>query len=211
MLTLFLYIAKTVCRDLHLTVTCRILKVCWCLYTVGTYRMFAVVFTCFVSLYVQIRVLTELRMFSQAVEELNSLTLGEEIPLHHGGNHRGIGEPSRVQQHIQWTTNSDIKKYMQLSTVHIKCHHVSCDFIFCSFYHYVFLKCIHSFFTQCDCCNFKTNISSHRQEKDLSKKSLCWIPLTFRSACMFSLLYITRITGIYHRTTKILLLYVLSS
>ncbi|XP_057180735.1 cilia- and flagella-associated protein 54-like [Triplophysa rosa] len=68
MLTVFLYIAKTLCRDLHLTVTCRILK---------------------------IKVLTELRMFSQAVEELNSLTFAEEIPLHHGGNHRGTGEPSR--------------------------------------------------------------------------------------------------------------------
>ncbi|KAA0721041.1 Cilia- and flagella-associated protein 54 [Triplophysa tibetana] len=46
--------------------------------------------------FLKIKVLTELRMFSQAVEELNSLTFGEEIPPHHGGNHRGIAEPSRT-------------------------------------------------------------------------------------------------------------------
>nr|XP_055046418.1 cilia- and flagella-associated protein 54-like isoform X2 [Misgurnus anguillicaudatus] len=60
-LALYLYIAKTVCRDPHLTVSCRILKV---------------------------KVLTELRIFSQAVEELSSLTFGKDIPLPHGGNHR---------------------------------------------------------------------------------------------------------------------------
>ncbi|XP_016134498.1 cilia- and flagella-associated protein 54 [Sinocyclocheilus grahami] len=60
-LALYLYIARTVCRDLHLTVTCRILKV---------------------------KVLTELGAFTQAFKELSSLTIGKEIPVPHAGHHR---------------------------------------------------------------------------------------------------------------------------
>ncbi|KAK2892722.1 hypothetical protein Q8A67_012710 [Cirrhinus molitorella] len=60
-LALYLYIAKTVCRNLHLTVTCRILKV---------------------------KVLTELGAFTQAFKELSSLTFGREVPVPHGGHHR---------------------------------------------------------------------------------------------------------------------------
>ncbi|XP_073695305.1 cilia- and flagella-associated protein 54 [Garra rufa] len=60
-LALYLYIAKTVCRDLHLTVTCRILKV---------------------------KVLTELGAFTQAFKELSSLTFGREVPEPHGGHYR---------------------------------------------------------------------------------------------------------------------------
>ncbi|KTG47578.1 hypothetical protein cypCar_00019462 [Cyprinus carpio] len=56
-LALYLYIARTVCRDLHLTVTCRILKV---------------------------KVLTELGAFTEAFKELSSLTFGKEIPVPHG-------------------------------------------------------------------------------------------------------------------------------
>lgn len=74
---------------------------CW--YIQNVYHLLADLFTCLVSVCVQIKILTELRMFSQAVQELNSLTFGEEIPLHHGGNRRGTGEPSRVQQHRQYT------------------------------------------------------------------------------------------------------------
>lgn len=48
---------------------------------------------------VQVKVLTELRIFSQAVEELSSLTFGKEIPLPHGGNHRTEESPW-VQQQI---------------------------------------------------------------------------------------------------------------
>ncbi|XP_048011696.1 cilia- and flagella-associated protein 54 isoform X3 [Megalobrama amblycephala] len=65
-LALYLYIAKTVCRDPHLTVRCRILK---------------------------IKVLTQLGAFSQAVKELSSLTFGEEIPVPHGCHHR-VEKPS---------------------------------------------------------------------------------------------------------------------
>ncbi|XP_051544314.1 cilia- and flagella-associated protein 54 [Myxocyprinus asiaticus] len=61
MLALYLYIARTVCRDTHLTVTCRILKV---------------------------KVLTELGAITQAVKELNSLTFGKEIPLPHVCYHK---------------------------------------------------------------------------------------------------------------------------
>ncbi|XP_026065483.1 cilia- and flagella-associated protein 54 isoform X3 [Carassius auratus] len=56
-LALYLYVARTVCRDLHLTVTCRILKV---------------------------KVLTELGAFTEACKELSSLTFGKEIPVPHG-------------------------------------------------------------------------------------------------------------------------------
>ncbi|XP_050964277.1 cilia- and flagella-associated protein 54-like [Labeo rohita] len=66
LLCLYLYIARTVCRDLHLTVTCRILKV---------------------------KVLTELGAFTQAFKELSSLTFGREIPEPHGGHHRAEKPP----------------------------------------------------------------------------------------------------------------------
>ncbi|XP_051974973.1 cilia- and flagella-associated protein 54 [Xyrauchen texanus] len=61
MLALYLYIARTVCHDTRLTVTCRILKV---------------------------KVLTELGDITQAVKELNSLTFGKEIPLPHVCYHK---------------------------------------------------------------------------------------------------------------------------
>nr|XP_021330926.1 cilia- and flagella-associated protein 54 isoform X1 [Danio rerio] len=60
-LALYLYIARTVCRDPHLTVSCRIIKV---------------------------KVLTELGCFTQAIKELGSLTFGEGIPVPNGGLHR---------------------------------------------------------------------------------------------------------------------------
>ncbi|XP_058629752.1 cilia- and flagella-associated protein 54-like isoform X3 [Onychostoma macrolepis] len=69
-LALYVYIARTVCRDLHLTVTCRILKV---------------------------KVLTELGAFSQAFKELGSLTFGREIPLPHAGHHR-VEKPSWAKE-----------------------------------------------------------------------------------------------------------------
>ncbi|XP_043093869.1 cilia- and flagella-associated protein 54 [Puntigrus tetrazona] len=65
-LALYLYIARTVCRDLHLTVKCRILKV---------------------------KVLTELGAFTQAFKELSSLTFGREMPVPHAGHHR-VEKPS---------------------------------------------------------------------------------------------------------------------
>ncbi|KAK7149598.1 hypothetical protein R3I94_009044 [Phoxinus phoxinus] len=58
-LALYLYIARTVCLDPHLTVRCRILK---------------------------IKVLTELGAFTQAVKELSNLTFGVDMP--HGCHHR---------------------------------------------------------------------------------------------------------------------------
>ncbi|XP_036433426.1 cilia- and flagella-associated protein 54 [Colossoma macropomum] len=56
LLALYQYIASNVCRDPHLTVGCRILKV---------------------------KVLTELGLFAEAVREIYSLILGEDVPLSH--------------------------------------------------------------------------------------------------------------------------------
>ncbi|KAJ7996134.1 hypothetical protein DPEC_G00233920 [Dallia pectoralis] len=64
MLALYLHFVGTLCRDPHLTVKGRILKV---------------------------KVLTELGLHSQAMKEMAQLTQGEEIPLAHG-HHSGTDE-----------------------------------------------------------------------------------------------------------------------
>ncbi|XP_072529245.1 cilia- and flagella-associated protein 54 [Salminus brasiliensis] len=62
LLALYQYIASKVCRDPHLTVGCRILKV---------------------------KVLTELCLFAEAVREIHILTSGEDAPLLHSSYSRG--------------------------------------------------------------------------------------------------------------------------
>ncbi|KAG1953321.1 cilia- and flagella-associated protein [Pimephales promelas] len=69
-LALYLYIARTVCRDPHHTLRCKILK---------------------------IKVLTELGAFTQAVKELSNLTFGVEIPVPHGCHHR-VEKPSWAKE-----------------------------------------------------------------------------------------------------------------
>ncbi|KTF82405.1 hypothetical protein cypCar_00001732 [Cyprinus carpio] len=69
-LALYLCITGNVCRDRHLTVMCRILKV---------------------------KVFTELGAFTQAFKELSSLTISREIPLPHAGHYRAE-KPCWVKQ-----------------------------------------------------------------------------------------------------------------
>lgn len=57
------------------------------------------VFVC--SVCIQIKVLTELGAFTQAVKELSNLTFGVEIPVPHGCHHR-VEKPSWVKHHKQY-------------------------------------------------------------------------------------------------------------
>ncbi|RXN21254.1 cilia- and flagella-associated 54 [Labeo rohita] len=100
LLCLYLYIARTVCRDLHLTVTCRILKV---------------------------KVLTELGAFTQAFKELSSLTFGREIPEPHGGHHRAEKPPwvldevinSRPSKDMMALYGSRLTRQLLMARVHL--------------------------------------------------------------------------------------------
>lgn len=120
-LALYLYIARTVCRDLHLTVTCRILKVWMMLLYILVNLFFSECVCLFESIElplslcvcIQVKVLTELGAFTEAFKELSSLTFGKEIPVPHGC-HR-TEKPFWVKQHKQYKIPSWQKIYMQLS------------------------------------------------------------------------------------------------
>ncbi|XP_066523856.1 cilia- and flagella-associated protein 54 isoform X2 [Hoplias malabaricus] len=84
LLVLYQYIASKVCKDTHLTASCRILKV---------------------------KMLTKLNLFAEAVRELHSLNLGEDVPLFHSSyngvektwawkkftNYKPLDDPSNLQ------------------------------------------------------------------------------------------------------------------